>query len=235
MIAISHQPSAISKTARQLRLETVYRTVALQQSWRLRGRLAFPRSWCCFAFPDGRWLTADGCLQIRHLHRRQRRLKSLVPQLQAGAINRLLQRVACQHAKRMRDSSLLRRLPDAASNLIHDHIVMRRIAADQAAEANDGVIFFGFGKRASGQGNLERARHAGERDVFLLRARAQQPVVGALKEPFRDEGVEARDYNCEPFSGGAESAFDSSNLQQGKTFKFYFLFRFSLRSSASRR
>jgi hypothetical protein len=112
---------------------------------------------------------------------------------------------------------------------------MRRIAADKAPEANDGIVFPGFGEHAGGGWNFKRSGYADQRDVFLLSTRAEQSVVGALKEPFRDEGVEARNNNSKPLSGTTKSAFDRWNFWLGWAFDFYFLFRFSLRNSASRR
>src|SRR5229473_2171724 len=101
---------------------------------------------------------------------------------------------------------------------------MRRVAADKAPKADDGVIFLGFGKSASGQGNFERSGYADQRDVFLPCARAQQSVVSALKEPFRNEGVEAGDNNSEPLSASAEAAFDRRNFCVGWSFEFYLYF-----------
>src|SRR5258708_27666392 len=133
----------------------------------------------------------------------------------------------------MRHSSLLRRLPDAARDLIHNHVVMRCVAADQAAKADDGIIFPGFGKSASGQGNFERSGDADQRDVFLPCARAQQSVVSALEEPFCDEGVEARNDNRTPLSSSAKPTLDSRNRRLRRTLDFYFLFRGFLRASVS--
>src|ERR1700674_3783943 len=168
---------------------------------------------------------ADGYFQIPHLHRRQRRLKSLVPHLQPGAINRLLQRVASQHPKRMRHASLLCRLPDAARNFVDDDIVMRRVAADQATEANYRIVFSSFSKHASGGWNFESSGYADHRDVFLVRARAQQSVVSALKKPFGDEGVEARDDNCKTASRSAKPTLDGRNRRLRRALDFYFFFR----------
>ena len=67
-----------------------------------------------------------------------------VPHLQSRAINGLLQGIASQHAKRMRHSSLLRRLPNPARHFVDDHVVMRRIPAQQTAETNDRVILPGL-------------------------------------------------------------------------------------------
>ena len=76
---------------------------------------------------------ADNLFQIRHLHRGQRRFKSLVAHLQAGAIDGLFERVAGKNAERVWNSSLLRRLPNAARDLVDDHVVMGGIPAQQAS------------------------------------------------------------------------------------------------------
>ncbi len=106
--------------------------------------------------------------QRRHLHRRQRRLKSLVPHLQPRPIDRLLQILASQHPKRMRHARFLRRLPNPPRDFIHDHVIVRRIPAQQAAETNNGVIFFRQRQSPRRQRNLKRPRHPHDLDVILL-------------------------------------------------------------------
>jgi phosphopantetheinyl transferase len=64
------------------------------------------------------------------------------------------------------------------------------------------------GKRASSQRNLERPGHAHQRDVFLLRAGAQQPVVSAQKQPLGDERIETRNNDGKPLAGSAQAAFN---------------------------
>ena len=58
-------------------------------------------------------VSAQFSLQAHHLDRRHGRLKSLVPGLDSGAVQRLLQRLAGQHAKAVRNARLLLRLADA--------------------------------------------------------------------------------------------------------------------------
>src|SRR5580658_1327259 len=165
---------------------------------------------------------ADRCFQIRHLHRRQRRLQSLVAHLQTGAIDRLLQGLTGQDSECMWHPSLKRRLPNAARNFVDDHVVVRRVAAQQTANANHRVVLFRLRERASGYGNLKCAGHANQRDILLVRSRAEQPVVCALKKPLGDEGIEARHNNRKPFSDSAEAAFDHWNDRLGRTFDFDF-------------
>ena len=67
------------------------------------------------------------------------RFKSLVAGLDAGAVERLLQRFAGKHAKAVGNAGLLLRLPDAARHFVVDGLVVRRFAAQQAAERDDGI------------------------------------------------------------------------------------------------
>src|SRR5437879_13741276 len=105
---------------------------------------------------------ADSLFQIRHLDRRQRRFKSLVAHLQSGAIDGLFERVAGENAESMWHSSLLCRLPNAACDLVHDNVVVSSVAAQQASEADDGVVFFGFSASAGSGRNLEGTGHRSE-------------------------------------------------------------------------
>ncbi len=93
---------------------------------------------------------ADSLFEIRHLHRGQGCFKSLVAHLQAGAIDGLFKGVACEDTESMRHACFLRRLPNAASDFVDDHVIVRRVATQQASEANDGVVFFSFSQSAGG-------------------------------------------------------------------------------------
>jgi len=90
----------------------------------------------------------------------------------------------------MRYASFLRRLADAAGNFVDDHVVVRRVSTQQAAETNDGIVFLSFGKRAGCRGDFEGARDADNFDCFLSGAGTQQPVVCALEKSLCDESIE---------------------------------------------
>src|SRR5262249_3351070 len=121
--------------------------------------------------------SADCFLQIRHLHRGERSLETLVAHLQPGAINRLLKRLACEHAEGMRYSGLLRRLTNPARDLVNDHVVMGSVTAQQATEADDGIVFAGFSEGAGGRGNFEGAGNADKFDgVVIVYSRAMQTI-----------------------------------------------------------
>ena len=104
----------------------------------------------------------------------------------------------------MRNSGLLGGLSDAARNFINNHIVMGRVAAQEAAEADDGVILVSFSESTGGGGNFERARNADNADVLVMRAGAQETVIGTAKQAFCDELIEARDNDCKTKTGSIQ-------------------------------
>ncbi len=77
--------------------------------------------------------------QAHHLNGRAGSLKSLVARLDAGAIERLLQGLAGEHAKAVRNAGLLLRLADAARHFVVDGLVVRGLAAQQAAERDNRI------------------------------------------------------------------------------------------------
>ena len=92
-----------------------------------------------------------------HLDCRNSRLESLVSRLDAGAVERLLKRFACQYAKAVRNTGLLLRLANAARHLVVNGFVMGSLAAQQAAKRDNSVDFAKVGKCACGRGNLPRS------------------------------------------------------------------------------
>src|SRR5580698_5348173 len=125
----------------------------------------------------------------------------------------------------MWDASLLCRLSDAARNFIHNDVVMRSIAAQQAADAEDRIVLLRFGEHSSRRRNFECTGDADQRDVFFLGTGTQQSVVGALKKTFGDERVKARDDYRKAFSDSTETAFNCWNPWLGRMLEFYFFFR----------
>jgi hypothetical protein len=142
-------------------------------------------------------LIADCSLQIRHLHRRQRCLKSLVPHLQPGPIDGLLESLASEHPKRVRHARVLSRLSNAARNFVDDHVVVRGVPPQQTTETYDRVMFLGFRDSAGSQWDFKRPRHADNLDVFLSHPGTQKPVISASKQTLCDELIETGDNDRE--------------------------------------
>jgi hypothetical protein len=105
-------------------------------------------------------------------------------------------------------AGLLRGLPNAASDFVDDDVVMRGIAAQQAAEANDGVVFFCLGESARGGRNFECAGNADDLDVILVGSRTNKAVVCATQKSVSNKLVEAGDDDAEFSSRRAEIAFN---------------------------
>src|SRR6185312_4455800 len=124
-------------------------------------------------------------------------LKSFIAHLQSSAINRLLQIFTSQDAESMRHSRLLRRLPNPTRNFVHDHIVVRRVPANQASEADDSVVFLSFRQRTRSRRNFERSRHANNFYISFTRARTHQPVVRTPQQPVSNKFVEPGNNNSE--------------------------------------
>jgi hypothetical protein len=104
---------------------------------------------------------------------------------------------------------------------------MCRIAAEQASNADDGVVFTGQGQFARRRWDLKRTRHADNDDVFLGRAGANQSIARTQEQPFGNERIEARDDDSEPFVSGIEPALKSLNrgFRRGLQLQFAFLLR----------
>jgi hypothetical protein len=82
-------------------------------------------------------------------------------------------------------------LSDAACDFVDNDVVVRGIAAQQATQANDRVVFLGLGKSASGGRNFECARNADDLNIFACRAAARQSIKRAAKQSFRNELVKS--------------------------------------------
>ena len=79
----------------------------------------------------------------------------------------------------MRDAGFLCGLSDAACYFVDDHVVVGGVPANEAAEADDGVVFFGFGESSSGRGDLESARDADDFYVIVFHLATEKSVIGA--------------------------------------------------------
>ncbi len=157
-------------------------------------------------------------LQICHLHRRQRRFEPFVAALQAGAVDGLLQRVAGQDTEGVWNTGILCGLADSARDFVGDYVVMGSVAAEKAADADDGVVLASLGEGAGSGGNLKRSRYTHQTYVFATRVGAQQGVIRTLKEPLSYERVEARHNYGEALPAGTEATFDGRDWRLRRSF-----------------
>jgi hypothetical protein len=175
---------------------------------------------------------SHGLGQIRHLDRRQRGFEALVSHLQSGAVDGLLQSLAGKHAESMGYARLLRGLPDAARNFIHNDVVVGGIAAQQATQADNRVIPPSPGESAGGHRNFECAGHTNDFDIFALCPAAQQSVACASKQPLGNELVKPGDDNAKMFSRSVEISLNRPYLNRGRGIERRILFMIVLRDPA---
>ena len=138
--------------------------------------------------------------------------KPLLPAFQTGAVECLLQRFAGEDAEGVGDAGLLLGLADAAGDFVIDGLVVGGFAAEEAAEGDDGVEFFGFGEGAGGGGNLPGAGDADDFDVCLRCAAAMEGVEGACRRRSVMTVFQRVVTMAKRMFGGAEIAFDGGRL-----------------------
>ena len=151
--------------------------------------------------------------QAHHLDGGHGGLKSLVSRLDAGAVQRLLQRFAGQHAKAVRNACLLLRLADAARHFVVDRLVVRGFAAQQAAERHDRVhLALVWRQLRARRRNLPRAGNADHLEYRRAWRRCAAARRARLEQPLGDHRVPARHHDCKLHSRGGEIAFDGHRL-----------------------
>src|SRR5271154_5035284 len=147
-----------------------------------------------------------------HLNRGDSRFEPLVAGLDAGAVERLLQGLAGQYPERVRHSGLLLRLSDPAGDFVVNGLIVRGLAANQAAEGDDGVVLFRLGENSGGGRHLPSSGNANNLNIRLSRAAAVEAVEGAFEQPVGDDRVPAGDHDGETHSRRREIAFDGDRL-----------------------
>jgi hypothetical protein len=150
--------------------------------------------------------------QADHLDGRHGGLEALVAGLDAGAVERLLQGFAGEHAKAVGNAGLLLRLADAARHFVVDGLVVGGFAAQQAAQRHNGVHLAQVGQGARRRGNLPCAGNANHFNVGPLCAAAQQRVERAFQQPLGDHRIPAGDDDGKLHARGGEIAFDGHRL-----------------------
>jgi hypothetical protein len=138
--------------------------------------------------------------------------EALVSGFEAGAVEGLFEGLAGEDAEGVGDAGVLLRLADAAGDLVVDGFVVGGFAAEETAEGDDGVEFFGFGEGAGGRGDLPCAGDADDLDVGFGDAAAMETVERALEEAVGDDGVPTGGDDGEAHVGGAKVAFDGVGL-----------------------
>src|ERR1019366_8756195 len=101
----------------------------------------------------------------------------------------------------MRDTRLLSRLPDTSRHFVDDDVVVCCVPAQQAAQADDGVVLPRLREASGGGRNFKGTRHTNDLDVSYLCARTQEPIHRSLKQSFGDESVKPRNHDSKTSAG----------------------------------
>ena len=153
-------------------------------------------------------------VKINQLHRRGGRFKALVPQLDAGAVDCLVNRVCSYNSENYRHSCLQTCFADPASNFTGDVFEMRSLAANNRTKANDRIKLFRFGQPQSQQWDLKSAGDAVDLDQFFVRAQALERVERALNQTRADEVVPTTGDNRKTKSLTVKMSFVNYWLQE---------------------
>src|SRR5437763_13372689 len=125
-------------------------------------------------------ITHHRFIKIDHLDGRHGGLEPLVPGLDPRAVYRLFERVggddAVEHGHARREGGMC----DTLRHLGGDVLEVRRLPADDRAEADDGVEAARRGEPVRDERYLERAGHAEVLDRALGRAEPFERVQSAL-------------------------------------------------------
>src|ERR1700734_4015335 len=130
--------------------------------------------------------------EVRHLERRERSVRTLVARLAARAIDRLLDGVGGQYAEADGHARFERDARESGSTLAGDIIEMRRLAANDRTEGDQGLVAPRLRQLARDDRNVEGARHAYDLDLLLRRPVALQRIHRTAYQRLDDEIVESR-------------------------------------------
>jgi len=131
-----------------------------------------------------------------------------VPELSAGAVQRLLEVFDREHAARDGRAGFTPDRRQAADGRFADVVVVRGLAADYAAEpdhAVDGAFVQEFARHA---GELERAGNTDDRDAIVGHTVAAEAFHRALFEALGHDAVETRDDDADAHARSIELAND---------------------------
>jgi len=138
--------------------------------------------------------------------------KSLVSGLDACPVEGLFEVFAGEHAEAVGNSCFLLGLPDAASDFVVDGFVVGCLAAQEAAEGDDGIDFALLGDGAHRSGNFPCARHADNLDLSAFGSAAEERIECTFEKAICDDGVPARDNESELHAFRGEIALDGNGL-----------------------
>src|SRR5260370_27286395 len=118
-------------------------------------------------------------IQTCQFHRRCGGLKTLIAELNSGAVDGLIDILRGNDAKQQRHARLQTGLADAARGFAGDVIKVRCLSANDHPQTNHGVKLSGLGCFQSTQRNFKRTRHAKNLDILFLSSKFAERVERA--------------------------------------------------------
>src|ERR1700676_117978 len=162
----------------------------------------------CFAL-----FAADPPREMRHFDGAERGFESFVATLQSGAVDGLLQCVAGQHAKHYGHAGIHLRELQPARGFRADIVVMRRLAAQHAADGDKRVVLPCRGNLLRDQRQFKGSRHMHHINILALCARAFQSIRRRGQQPLGNKTIEPAHNNSKPQSLRGEFAANLIWLQ----------------------
>ena len=152
--------------------------------------------------------------QRDHLDGRQCRFTSLVVRPVSRTDGGLLLCQRRQHAKRDRNARVRAHRHDSLRHRGRDVLEVHRLALDDAAQTDDGVISSSPCETTGGQRDLEGTRHADDGDAGAIDAGITQSRARAAKQPVSDVLVESRHDDGKAATGGLGRALQLFHVSE---------------------
>ena len=151
--------------------------------------------------------------ELGHFNRAKSCFEALIAALQARAIDGLFESVAGEHAKHYGYSGVELSELQPASSFGTDVIVVSGLAAQDAADGNERVVFAGQRQFLGNKRKFERTGHMNHGHVFTLCVRAIKSVDSGAQQSLGDETVESADNNRKAQTARAQAARNLSRLK----------------------
>ena len=149
---------------------------------------------------------------MSHFDGGEPRFESFVPALESGAVDGLLQRVAGQHTEYNWQAAVHLRELQSARGLRTNIIIVRRLAAEHAADGDQRIVLPRRGQFFRSQRQFERPRNVHHINILAARARPLQRIHRRRKKPLGDKTIEAAHDDAKPKTRRAQCAINLPGL-----------------------
>src|SRR5229473_2399882 len=150
--------------------------------------------------------------QLRHFDGGEPRFESFVSALEPSAIDGLLQRVACQHAKHDRQTAVHLRELQPTCRLRTNVIVMCRFAAQHTPDSDQRIVLPRRCQFFCRQRQFERSRNVHDISILAASPRPLQCIHRRRKKPLGNKTIEAAHHNAEAKTRCAQCAINLAGL-----------------------